>query len=608
MYALVIVLCLSLGSTAGQIHMETTWAEIESEHQQFLYDLVEKVNNEYFLDTVLLLQHRHNRGCLLRKWNSPKWPVLRFNEFTRINVSTNINRRVVAVICMTRDDDNILFNILASSLNGLRMARIIVWLHTENIVHFQRKISKHAEQYQFSNIAIVLEKRNSLVIYRMFPFPHPTFQELTNWKSNRIFLHHSYNFQGKEATIMPSLVPPNSFISTNPRTGEKYLNGFMQDLLNSFAAIHNISLKLMRPLNVSDVIHTPQAIEAMTNGTLDFMVNAYPRTRSLDWPGVESTFYLGIISLYIVAPCEQKLHMDQVIEQIFPGIYFYVILTFYIVFCVLDSLSQAITNYRLGYGLKLSLKDIINGRITRGFLGQPMPIRYHSSPSMRQVMLLTSFIGIILCSWMNANLSTLLTKHPPCRHIETYDQLRESKLPVLFGYVTRTIVEWEYGDKFFERNIPNVQFKSSKELSDLLFDFNTSYAYQAYSHVWDVVQMYQMYTKDIRFCRADNILITKDLPLTVFLQKNSIYAPAMSRFIRSSQSSGINQMWLRKAYNDLLREKLMRRGKRSPIDPLDMINMKWMWDLLIFGNLLGFLCFLAELGINRWHRMRRAEI
>lgn len=608
MYALVIVLCLSLGSTSAQIHVETNLTEIDSKHQQFLYDFVEKVSIEDILDTILLLQHRHNRGCLLRKWNSPKWPVLRFNEFTRMNISTNSNRRVVAIICVARDDDNILFNVLASSLNGLRTARIIVWLHSENIVHFQRKIAKHAEQYQFMNLIIVFEKRKSLIIYRMFPFPHPTFKELTHWKSNKIFLHHGHNFHGKEATIMPSLVPPHSFISKNPQTGEEYLNGFMQDLLDTFAAIHNISLKLLRPLNVSDVIHTPQAIEAMTNGTLDFVVNAYPRTRSLDWPGVESTFYLGMVSLYIVAPCEQKLHMDQVIEHIFPGIYFYVIFTFYIVFCVLDSLAQAITNYKLGYGLKVPYTDIINGRITRGFLGQPMPIRCQSSLSMRQVMLLTSIIGIIFCSWINANMSTLLTKHPASRHIETYDELRASKLPVLIDYVTRTIVEWEYGDQFFQKNIPNVQFKSSKELSNLLFDFNTSYAYQAYSYAWNAVLMYQMYTKDKRLCRVDNILITKDLPLSVFLRKNSIYGPAMCRFIRSSQSSGITQKWVKKAYDDLLREKLMRRGKRSPIDPLDMINMKWMWEIFIFGNLLGFLCFLAELGIYRWHRMRRAAI
>lgn len=605
MFALVIVFYLCLGYSSGKLEIDIP-VEVEQAHFRFLYDFVGRVHEESPIDSVLVLQHRYNRDCLLRKWSSPDWPVLRINEFTRINVSTNIHQMIVALVCLGQDDDIILFNALANCLNGMRNSRIIVWLHSKDIEYFQRKIARDAERYQFQNI-IIIHVRKSLVIYRMHPYPQPSFKEFTRWKSDRIFERHWRNFHGKEATIIPSLVPPMSYISINPVTGEEILTGFMQILFDTFAMTHNISLKLLRPLNATHPIHTKEAVEILANGTLDFVVYGYPRTQSLQWIGTEESVTFGIVSLFVVAPCSQKQNFQDVIDHIFPRFWFYSVFVLYIIFSILECLSEAITNDIVGYGLRLRCSDVLNGNILRGFLGQAMPERPRSSFSLRHIMMLTCFYGFFFCSWINANLSTLMTKHLPLRHIETYDELKQSKLPVIFDYVTRQIVKCEYGETFFERNIPNAEFKSSKELTDLLFDFNTSYAYQAYTHIWNVVLIYQKFTKYESLCRVNNILIARGLPLTAILPKNSIYNVPLNFFIQNVQSAGIDIYWKRKAYADLVMKKVAQRGRRSPIEPLDFINVRWILDLFIFGVIISSLVLIAELGYYHWKRMRRIE-
>lgn len=603
MYALLLLLLfyLCLGNSTGKLQIDLPVA-VERAHFRFLYDLVGRVHEESPVDTVLVMQHRYNRDCLLRKWSSSNWPVLRMNEFTRINVSTAVNRMVVTLVCLAQNDDIILFNALANCLNGMRNSRIIVWLHSKQIEYFQRQIARHAERYKFINL-IIIHARESLVVYRMFPYPQTSFEKFTRWKSERIFNRHWHNFQGKEATFMPSLVPPMSYISIDPMTGEEILNGFMQTLLDAFAATHNISLKLLRPLNVSDPIRTSEAIAGLANGSLDFLVNGYPRTRNLEWLGIEETVYLGIISLFVVAPCSQKQNFHEVFDHIFPGLLFFAVVSLYIIFSILECLSEAMTNYLLGFGLRLRCSDVLNGNILRGFLGQSMPERPRSSFSLRLIMMLTCFIGFFLCSWFNANLSALLTKYPPLRHIENYDELKHSKFPVIFDHVTRQIVEWEYGEAFFEQNIPNAKFVSSKELSDLLFDFNTSYAYQAFTHVWNAVELYQRYTKYENLCRVKSILIAKNLPLTAVLRFNSIYALPLNLFIRNVQSAGMDIYWKGKAYEDIIMSKVTQRGRRSAVEPLDLFNVKWILDLFVCGIVISFLALLAELGYFYWQRV-----
>lgn len=601
MFALVILFYLCLGYSSGKLQIDIP-VEAEQAHFRFLYDFVGRVHEESPVDSVLVLQHRHNRDCLLHKWSSPDWPVLRINELTRINV----NRMTVALVCLAQDDDIILFNALANCLNGMRNSRIIVWLHSKDIEYSQRKIARHAERYQFQNL-IIMHVSQSLVIYKMHPYPQPSFKELTHWKSDPIFNRHWHNFHGKEATILPSLVPPMSYISINPVTGEKFLNGFMQNLLNTFAMTHNISLKLLRPPNATDPIRTKEALQILANGTLDFLVNVYPRTQSLQWIGIEESAYLSITSLYVVAPCSQQQNFQDVFDHIFPGFWLSSVLFLYIIFGILKCLSEVMTNYILGYGLRLRYSDVLNGNILRGFLGQAMPERPKSSFSLRHIMMLTCFYGFFFCSWINANLSTLMTKHLPLRHIETYDELKQSKLPVIFDCVTQQIVKWEYGETFFERNIPNAQFMSSKELTDLIFDFNTSYAYQSYTHIWYAIALYQKYTKYENFCRVNNILIASDLPLAAILRKNSMYGVPLNLFIRNVQSAGIDVYWKRKVIADTLMSKVAQRGRRSPIKPLDLINVKWILDLFICGIIISSLVLIAELGYYHWKRMRRIE-
>ncbi|KRF83239.1 uncharacterized protein Dvir_GJ26002 [Drosophila virilis] len=64
-----------------------------------------------------------------------------------------------------------------------------------------------------------------------------------------------------------------------------------------------------------------------------------------------------------------------------------------------------------------------------GVLGLPMPLRrYRTTISLQQIIMVMCIFSLVLCSFFNANLSTLLTKHPYYKQIENFEELRDSDL------------------------------------------------------------------------------------------------------------------------------------------------------------------------------------
>ncbi|XP_030559115.1 uncharacterized protein LOC115761489 [Drosophila novamexicana] len=86
--------------------------------------------------------------------------------------------------------------------------------------------------------------------------------------------------------------------------------------------------------------------------------------------------------------------------------------------------SMLITNPRTG-----EQKLLLNLRALAGVMGLPMTFRrYRTSISLQQIIMVMSIFSLVLSSYFNANLSTLLTKHPQFKQIQNFEELRRSGL------------------------------------------------------------------------------------------------------------------------------------------------------------------------------------
>ncbi|XP_064549028.1 uncharacterized protein LOC135435765 [Drosophila montana] len=609
-----LLLCLVLATLCQSWPGSEIAAAIGGRRQDFLYNFVARLHEERPILLLLLLQRRRDNGFgALQHWQADDWPVLRYDEHEEIIVR-NSTREALALVCIRELSDSVLLTALAANFDGMREGRIVVWLQLEAAQaaqEFLDIIAQQAIDHHFFNI-LILRGTSEFSVLRMRPFPMPSYEPLPLNSTERIFSQHWRNFQGKTAVMLSSLVPPNSFISRDLKTGREYINGFCHNLLHSFAKHHNIKLKaFIHPLNKSSpMFYTPQIMYLIGIGQVDIVANLQPYAQSLKYAGTQNTASLGMVSMFLVVPCGRELSIERIYRLLFPINWLTLLLSIYLSFAVLETLATSF-NYRL---LERHLyirysKLWLNLTVLRFFLSQAAPISHWTSSSLRQLLLQLSFFGLVIYTSFNARLSTMLTKRPHDTHIQSYAALNASRLPVVFDWNTRVLIEAEYDALFFRRHVPNAVFMVSKDQAELILSLNTSYAYQTYSYLWNALDIYQKTYKRQILCKSNAMHIAREFSVNTVLQRNSIYAEALDDFILDVQSSGVEKWLKTRAYYDMLRVKAPSMVNTTTIGqvraPLHCDDLNLLWQLLLTGHVIAAVVFIAELSAGHWQRQLR---
>lgn len=609
-----LLLCLVLATLCQSWPGSEIAAVIGGRRQDFLYNFVARLHEERPILLLLLLQRRRDNGFgALQHWQADDWPVLRYDEHEKIIVR-NTTREALALVCMRVLNDAVLLTALAANFEGMREARIVVWLQLEAALvpqAFLVIIAQQAIRYHFYNI-LILRGTTEFSVLRMRPFPTPSYEPLLLNSTERIFSQHWRNFQGKTAYIISSLVPPNSFISRDPKTGKEYINGFCYNLLHSFAKHRNIKLKpYIRTLNKSSaILYTPQIMYLINIGKVDIVANLQPFAQSLKYAGTQNTASLGMVSMFMVVPCGRELSIERIYRRLFPLNWLTWLLSIYLSFAVLETLATSINSCLLKRHLHFRYSKLcFNLTVLRFFLSQAAPTNHWTSYSLRQLLLQLSFFGLVMGTCFNAQLSTLLTKHPHDTSIQSYAELNASRMPVVFDWSTRVLIEAEYDASFFKRHVPNAVFMASKDQADLILSLNTSYAYQTYSYLWNALDYYQKTYKRQILCKANALHIAKEFPVNTVLQRNSIYAEALDHFILDVQSMGVDKWLEMRAYQDMLRVKAPSLVNTTTVGqvlaPLHCGDLNLLWQFLLIGHVIAVVSFITELSAGHWQRQLR---
>ncbi|TDG47933.1 hypothetical protein AWZ03_005714 [Drosophila navojoa] len=601
-----LLLCwLSLLWAVGSCSWSKFGLEVER-REDVLYNLLVQVNVEEPIALLLLLQRRQPTNLdALQHWPFSNWPVLRYDERNVIRV-INYTRKALALIYIREIRDAMLLTAaLAKNLEGMREARIIIWLQIEqsNAQELLDLIGRQAKRYYYYNILILIGKSRQFSLLRMRPFPQPSYEELNRTLNNteRLFVQHWLDFRGKRAVMIPSLVPPNSFISRDPRTGREYFNGFCYNLMESFAKHRNIQLDYLSPyLNETHrVLYTPEIMLLISRGEVDFVTNVQPFSQRHQAEGTQRSATLGMVSFLIVVPCGRELSIGQIYLRMFSPQSMLKLLAVYVGLSLFETfVAYCCRKSKLNFPYS---RLVLNLNVLRNLINHTVPIARRSRLSVRILGFQLAVLGIMCNISFNATLSTWLTKQPRERHIQNYAELNASRLPVLFDYGSHTLIETEYEADFFTKKVPNAVCMVAKDQVELLLSLNTSYAYQTYSLIWSALEAYQQNYKHPLLCKANDIHMAEEFPVNTILQKNSIYAAALNDYILSSQNVGLTKQLKQRSYRDMMIGKVPSVACDSLKSPIytRFDDLQLFWKLYLFGHIMGILIFTIEVSVGR---------
>lgn len=597
-------LCITLTSLS-----DTGWSEIE-----YIKNIVKNVNKEISIDNILIVKRQNDLICHLNEFNSIGVPTLRFNESTKMNIKAVYNSKALALVCMSNIVDISLLTSLAENINGMREARIIIWLNnlTATSRYFLKLISEQANFYNFLNLLVVHLKshdsESTITSYRLQPFPNATFQRIANINEGLIFPKMDGDYHEKTAVILPDFgTPRNLLLSDEMKTKLKF-SGVLDQLIKEFSKRYNIKLRIYSTIKKL----SPREI---LNLTINNQLHLPLRYFSSDLESENNVEYLSMLevgAIYVIVPCEKEISISHVYIKL--RTYSWIILGAYFIFALLETIIMGVTFRMFRGSFQFSYSSLlINLRAFCGVLGLSVQLsRHHNSVSLKQIVMAMSFFGIIFSSLFNANLSTLLIKQPRTEKIQNFNQLRNSELQVSISKDQRAYVERKINANFFETVLPNVKTMAMKEQQQLLLSFDTNYAYVMYPTLWDALDLYQRHYNQKILCKSESMVLANGVPVSGIVSINSIYKLALNEFIQLSHSSGLRNQWRKEAGKGMLSSinSMEKQRNYQEARPLSMDDLKWIWKLIAYGHGIAGIVFLVEISVARWRKKptRRSTI
>ncbi|XP_030559114.1 uncharacterized protein LOC115761488 [Drosophila novamexicana] len=603
-------LLLLLLLLAGGLNSFPELAEQETPGTNFINNIIERVQRERSVDTLLLMQRRQDSNCPLQDINSLEISILRLDERITINIKQLFNSEALTLVCMAEHRDAVLLSTLAQNLNRMRAAPIIVLLHImdSDLQEFLSIITEQAERYSLINLLVLrtgsYALEDSIIVYRLQPFPNVTLKLISNLNKVPLFLPVWRDFRRKVAITVPSLYPPSSYLLLDKRTGSQYLDGFMVRLVKEFARKYNIELRLLRAENESTWIDSRNIEIMVSKGEVDFPMHGRIQTFS-----TESSAYVDIVELFVVVPCGQEMRLADVYKSM--RTYFFVMLGAYFLFALLETTLKLASQHiwrrssRLGYST-----FFINLQSFAGILGHPIGMRRYRSLSLRQFLMVMSIFSLVFGCYFNANLSALLTKPPCYQHVQNFEELAESGLPVMFDKIIANVTEVQVKNQLLK--IPNIVLMPNNQRNDMMFALNSSNAYQAFSKLWDIVNSHQKNFKRHVLCASPGLSLFHGYPIVGLLRNNSIYINAVNEFIYKAHEVGLCHHWQLASMRSLVASK---KELVDPISshtefthaPLNNEDLLWVWKLLAILYAAAGFVFIGELIMARWQRRGAAK-
>ncbi|EDV58118.2 uncharacterized protein LOC6542168 [Drosophila erecta] len=565
-----------------------------TEQLQFIRNFLEAVHKDRSISTILLMQSKDHKNDFLHGLYPIPWPIIRLDETKKMKLVNYFNKDFLALVYMESNEDALLLSALAANFNHIRETRIMIWLQMSPSEVFIENIAFEAANHKFLNLVVI---ENTLRTRRFYPFPQPMVQVIENlFEEKEIYPAHWRNFMGKKAYTIPDMVPPRSFYSFDPKTGLKREAGSIYKVIKVFTQRYNITMRLKWPPNINTT--QEEIIERTVRGEIDLPLTG--QLINFRHPnGSRTQPLLGMTTLSITVPCGPELPMFDRFFLVFGLATPITIAGYYVLLSIIDVLLGTLSD-RVKRHLRREkfLNLVVNLRVFGCILSLSTPQGNRLRSVKGQLTMVMSFTGLILSCIVAAQTSTILTMKPQYRHINNFQELRDSNITVICNQLNYKTIKQQMNPQFVSNFLPNIRIVTSIQQMKMIVDLNTSYAYQTFSYKKDPFTVLQIHTTRRALCRSPDLDLVSGLAYTAVLEKNSIYALPLQHYTLQVFSAGLVFHWGDEAIRDLISTLKHTQLEKLPIvigyQALKLQDYKICWMILFIGGAVAFCVFIGE--------------
>lgn len=550
---------------------------------------------EQQFNTLLLLQHPEPTECSQLEQVTAIWPMLRFDTQANYQLRRIHNTKLLALICLSGNwNINMeLWQALARNLYNMRHVRVLMW-QEQLQPNMLKNLAELAQQLQFHHVVLLSYSGEA---YRLQPYAKQNWLRIDQQEHSSIFAR-KYNFNMLNSSTLPDQITSMSLVYRDKRTNELRMTGFVARLIQEFARLYNVSLHWQRPVIAGEQLSSILLRNMTLNGTLNLPITLcgyeLPNER-----GIYSYPY-DIASWFITVPCAREVPTAKVYVLLFGPRMLALLLASYGIFVLLDAcLSFLLMKKKFDWTYLL-----FNERMISGIIGQSSNLSTHTTLGSHFTQAQLFVVGLMISTLFSAHLNTMLTKRPRDSEISNLQELKESKIDIVF----------EAGERLYMDRIginhPIFYLKSTiKYLETRKFytersNLNTSKGFSITSTEWNIIQRQQELFHQPAYCYHPDLVFRMNLLMSIPLQANSIFVEPLNQLIHQVHASGLLIRWKQESLRDLIALGQISLKDPYPYEPFQEFkvgDLFWLWLMLVFGLLLGLTTFILELIVYRVH-------
>lgn len=431
-------------------------------------------------------------------------------------------------------------------------------------------------------INAVVYETNTNVAFNYNPFPKFNVSKANIFD---IFPNKFQNLFGYIASYALIFDPPRKFKYTYQDSREN--GGYIWHVLDVFC--ESINLKLHEALDYDYVLEIGYNVtNVLRNMSIDFA----PVRSGKRFP--DESYYLEYIySIPIVPVIMESDKLWYLLKPLNISTWiFWITSSFLIV--LLKSLVSKILIKKFDF--------ITNLRICVRFqiYQQSVPGQYLKN-KLRLMFVPSLFIGFFVNAAYNGLLGSFLTKPMPGRQINSFEDLiyYNMKMMVIKEEVDTGSSDWKRKVKYHDQIYQIERFATVAEHRDVL---NTTFGYIMPSDKWQWYLKLQQFKQIFIFREMEDDQYRRFFPVSMPLDRNSIYRKAFDKYIVDAYSAGLNIIWRTKAILEMSKGNLLfdiQNNFNSDPSPLAIDYFPLQFYFLLCGFILSFIVFCFELTWKR---------
>ncbi|XP_016972396.1 uncharacterized protein LOC108039820 [Drosophila rhopaloa] len=585
--AWLVILLFCLGQIGAQF--PDISARNKPELQERLLKLFVKVRQEEFFDTLLV----YGEDCVFHLISK----LLNVSTVLVSSGSTSYDWNFSSLTLILSCDPEAEKEVTNRTLMKLQRNRRLIYL--QGNIQPESVCNSYSQKEQFNVAMVGPDFDTSKYIYACRYFPDPKIEQVHLSDMKPIYIEHFRNMHGAPIKTITDLLAPRSMLYIDEKSGETKLKGYVSNLINNFVEKVNATMKfelLEKNISIRNILKKVQADQIDIGTTLETCIHETP---------LDTASYPLLLTTYcLMVQVPAKLPYNMVYAMIVDRL---VLVIIFVMFCMLSMLLVYSENMSWR-AWKLS-NILLNDITMRGLLGQSHPFPLNASKSLRIIFVILCFASIMMTTMYDAYLQSYFTDPPFGPHIHSFKDFGKFNQKIAISTIEVIALTNTNNTPF--REIPKDDlriFEDWRVYIQLRDSFNLNYSYLVTGDRWSSFAEQQKAFKEPLFYIAKDLCFSRLLFLSIPLRRHLPYRHLFEEHMMRQHEFGLVNYWKSHSFFDMVKLGLVPLEDLSQPkaydDSLLMEDISSILKLYLAAISLSTICFLIEIGADKWRRWR----